>query len=143
MNENSWFRESADVPAPAVDCGFFSVETSQFHDSRPRSAKNFPSLAFFYLRPSRRVSIRRPVFPFSANPTNRSPPNFPKSRKNLTPLGQSVRGVGGSRSKNRKLEKLELKEGANNSSKKKKNDRSIGNLRLKKCSAKECNVVTS
>lgn len=93
MNENSWFRESADVPAPAVDCGFFSVETSQFHDSRPRSAKNFPSLAFFYLRPSRRVSIRRPVFPFSANRTNRSPPNFPKSRKNLTPLGQSVRGV--------------------------------------------------
>lgn len=119
-NENSWFRESADVPAPAVDCGFFSVETSQFHDSRPRSAKNFPSLAFFYLRPSRRVSIRRPVFPFSANRTNRSPPNFPKSRKNLTPLGQSVRGVGGSRSKNRKLEKLESKEGANNSSKKKK-----------------------
>lgn len=120
MNENSWFRESADVPAPAVDCGFFSVETSQFHDSRPRSAKNFPSLAFFYLRPSRRVSIRRPVFPFSANRTNRSPPNFPKSRKNLTPLGQFVRGVGGSRSKNRKLEKLESKEGVNNSSKKKK-----------------------
>lgn len=93
--ENSWFRESADVPAPAVDCGFLNVETSQFHDSRPRSRqKTSPRSLFFFFTLRRRVSIRRLVFLFSANRTNRSPPSFPKSRKNLPPPGQSPRGVG-------------------------------------------------
>lgn len=58
------------VPAPAVDCGFFNVETSQFHDSRPRSAKNFPSLTFFFHAPSSRFysSTRVPVFGQSNEP---------------------------------------------------------------------------
>lgn len=67
---------------------------------------------FFYLRPSRHVSIRRPVFSFSANPTNRSPPNFPKSRK-IWPLLTSLFEVSAEAGRGiEKLEKLELKERA-------------------------------
>lgn len=69
--ENSWFRESADVPAPAVDCGFLNVETSQFHDSRPRSRqKTSPRSLFFFHAPSSRFysSTRVPVFGQSNEP---------------------------------------------------------------------------
>lgn len=112
-NENSWFRESADVPAVRQSIAAFSVSRRlNFTTLGPDRQKTSPRFPFFYLRPSRRVSIRRPVFPFSANPTNRSPPNFPKSRK-IWPLLTSLFEVSAEAGRGiEKLEKLELKERA-------------------------------
>lgn len=82
---------------PAVDCGFFTIETSQFHDSQPQPAKNFPSVTFLPPR-SRRVSIRWSVFRVSTNRQTGPHLAFQNLGK-CRSLCQSLRGVTESRSK--------------------------------------------